>query len=250
LSKTVIKFIGELFWRRNVVVALVAPEPRTCSLEEGDDVPIPAPRFNATKLPLAFPIEPLLTEIKLIPALLNPTSLVLPPEFSADVKKYPDKEPTLIKFEKRLTYPEFDPIPPLYVRFCKVTYPLRSVAKSLNLDESDIFVIRNVPTTSVVVRGVDVPIPTLPLPLTNNILEEAGESTRSRAADEAPDMWSWDVGVVVPIPMLPLSNTTNEADAFVFSTRRAVVADVAPEPRTDKRAPESVLDPITKLRVL
>ena len=35
--------------------------------------------------------------------------------------------------------------------------------------------------------------------------------------------------------MNPLSNTTNEALAFVFSTRSAVVADVAPEPRTCKR---------------
>ena len=36
----------------------------------------------------------------------------------------------------------------------------------------------------------------------------------------------------VPIPTNPLSNTTNDADALVFSTRKAVVADVVPEPLT------------------
>ena len=60
------------------------------------------------------------------------------------------------------------------------------------------------PLTSKVLAGVLIPIPTLPDPLTNTILEEAGESILSNAADEAPDMCSSDVGVDVPIPTLPL----------------------------------------------
>jgi hypothetical protein len=69
---------------------------------------------------------------------------------------------------------------------------------------------KNIPLTSVpkaeIVRGavgVLVPIPMFPLPLTNNILEEAGESTRSRAADEAPEIWRDADGVIVPIPTDP-----------------------------------------------
>ena len=36
--------------------------------------------------------------------------------------------------------------------------------------------------------GVVVPIPTLPDPLTNKILEEAGESILNKLADDAPEM--------------------------------------------------------------
>ena len=38
------------------------------------------------------------------------------------------------------------------------------------------------------------------------------------------------VGLVVPMPTLPLSNTTKLDDALLFSTRNAVVAEVAPLP--------------------
>ena len=45
--------------------------------------------------------------------------------------------------------------------------------------------------------GVLVLIPTRPLPDTNNILEEAGDSIRNKAADDAPEIWTLAVGVVV-----------------------------------------------------
>jgi hypothetical protein len=35
---------------------------------------------------------------------------------------------------------------------------------------------------------------------------------------------------ILPIPTFPLSNTTIEAEAFAFSTSKAVVADVVPIP--------------------
>ena len=58
------------------------------------------------------------------------------------------------------------------------------------------------------------------------------------------------IGVFFPIPTNPLSKTTNEADALVFSTRRAVVADVAPEPRRVILAPASVVVLMSTLPVV
>ena len=39
-------------------------------------------------------------------------------------------------------------------------------------------------------------------------------------------------GFVTPIPTFPSSNTTIEPEALAFSTLKAVVADVVPEPLT------------------
>jgi hypothetical protein len=64
-------------------------------------------------------------------------------------------------------------------------------------------------STSKVVTGDETFIPTLPLPLTNNILEEAGESIRSRLAEDAPEMWREADGVIVPIPTLLLGVILN-----------------------------------------
>ena len=49
------------------------------------------------------------------------------------------------------------------------------------------------------------------------------------------DIESWSAGLVVPIPTLPLSNTDKEGEAFEFSTKNAVVADVEPLPFTCRR---------------
>ena len=43
------------------------------------------------------------------------------------------------------------------------------------------------PSTSILCVGVLVPNPTRPLPLTNNILEEAGELTRSKVEFDGPE---------------------------------------------------------------
>ena len=60
------------------------------------------------------------------------------------------------------------------------------------------------PDTSKAASGLELPIPTLPLPLTNSILEEAGESIRSRLSEDAPEMCREADGEVVPMPILPL----------------------------------------------
>jgi len=62
-----------------------------------------------------------------------------------------------------------------------------------------------VAATSRLKLGLFVPIPTLPEPLTNNILFTAGESILSKLADDAPEMYSNDVGVEIPIPTLPIN---------------------------------------------
>ena len=58
--------------------------------------------------------------------------------------------------------------------------------------------------------GVDVPIPMLPDPDINNMLEEAGESILSHAYPDVPEMWREADVVVVPIPTLPLLETNSE----------------------------------------
>ena len=60
------------------------------------------------------------------------------------------------------------------------------------------------PTVRRLLLRVEVPIPTLPLPLTNNMLEEAGEDILSRLADDAPEMCREADGFVVPVPTLPV----------------------------------------------
>ena len=63
----------------------------------------------------------------------------------------------------------------------------------------------------------------------------ASEKALNLKPDVAPldtDASNIDVGEAVPIPTLLLSNTTKLADALLFSILNAVVADVAPEPRT------------------
>ncbi len=52
------------------------------------------------------------------------------------------------------------------------------------------------------------------------------------------------------MPTLPLSLTTNEALVFVFSTRNAVVALVAPEPLIPSLALKSDVVPKDKLASL
>ncbi len=53
------------------------------------------------------------------------------------------------------------------------------------------------------VPGALVLIPTFPLPVTNNMLEEVGDSTRSSEAFDAPDTWRDADGRIVPIPIFP-----------------------------------------------
>ena len=59
------------------------------------------------------------------------------------------------------------------------------------------------PTTCNLTDGAVVPIPIFPLPLTTNILAEAGEVICKIASVFEPEMWSFAVGDVVPIPTLP-----------------------------------------------
>ena len=58
------------------------------------------------------------------------------------------------------------------------------------------------PTTCKVFVGVDVPIPTFPLPLTNIIEDEAGDCILNSESLLAPLMCSFACGIVIPIPVL------------------------------------------------
>ena len=64
-----------------------------------------------------------------------------------------------------------------------------------------------------------VPIPTLPDPLTNKILEDAGESTCNKADPDEPDVCKTAVGAVVPTP--PLKNGQAETPEGIVKEMKA-----------------------------
>ena len=88
-----------------------------------------------------------------------------------------------------------------------------------------------------------VPIPTLPLPLTNNIFGADGDSILNNAADEAPEICNDAVGADVPIPTL-LPVTTNELAPTLNKVAAGYDPDVTCNPTAVELPPGVTYSPL------